>query len=171
MINIKETGIIRKIDELGRIVIPKEIRKKLRITSKDYLDIFLENEQIILMKYDLYDDLTSLFNLLEAISVSFKIDVVFALEDNVVYSTDPFVTTKDVITKKYLHELNGIDILRISPFEMFFNKEINAVYYAKKLLINSEDVGVLIFKTTEIKDLLNIFKLIEAFVFKDTNIE
>ena len=41
------TGIIRRIDELGRIVIPKEIRKNLRIKNGDNLEILVEGENII----------------------------------------------------------------------------------------------------------------------------
>lgn len=48
---MKTTGIIRKIDELGRIVIPKEIRKNLNLKSSDNLELLIENEDIILKKY------------------------------------------------------------------------------------------------------------------------
>lgn len=49
---MKATGIVRRIDELGRIVIPKEIRRTLRIRESDPLEIFTDNEgSIILKKY------------------------------------------------------------------------------------------------------------------------
>jgi len=48
---MKTTGIIRRIDELGRIVIPKEIRKNMRIKNGDTLEIFVDEERIILKKY------------------------------------------------------------------------------------------------------------------------
>ena len=49
---MKETGIIRKIDDLGRIVIPKEIRKTLRIREGDPMEIYVEkNGEIILKRY------------------------------------------------------------------------------------------------------------------------
>lgn len=47
---MKATGIIRRIDELGRIVIPKEIRKNLRIKSGENLEIYTENDIILLKK-------------------------------------------------------------------------------------------------------------------------
>ncbi|SHK03914.1 transcriptional pleiotropic regulator of transition state genes [Hathewaya proteolytica DSM 3090] len=49
---MKSTGIVRKIDELGRIVIPIELRRVLDIEIKDSLEIFTEGEQIILKKYN-----------------------------------------------------------------------------------------------------------------------
>ena len=48
---MKTTGIIRRIDDLGRIVIPKELRKSLRIKNGDSLEIFVDQEDIILKKY------------------------------------------------------------------------------------------------------------------------
>ncbi len=48
---MKSTGIVRNIDELGRIVIPKELRKKLGIENTDPVEIFAEGEKIIIMKY------------------------------------------------------------------------------------------------------------------------
>ncbi|KYH36013.1 putative transition state regulator Abh [Clostridium tepidiprofundi DSM 19306] len=49
---MKSTGIVRKIDELGRIVIPIELRRTLDINIKDSLEIFVDGEQIILKKYN-----------------------------------------------------------------------------------------------------------------------
>ncbi|MCH4239431.1 MAG: AbrB/MazE/SpoVT family DNA-binding domain-containing protein [Oscillospiraceae bacterium] len=49
---MKSTGIMRKVDELGRIVLPKELRKALDIKEKDPLEIFVgESGEIILRKY------------------------------------------------------------------------------------------------------------------------
>ena len=48
---MKSTGIVRKLDELGRMVLPKEIRNTFDINSQDALEIFVENDCIILRKY------------------------------------------------------------------------------------------------------------------------
>ena len=48
---MKTTGIIRRIDDLGRIVIPKELRRSLRIKNGDTLEVFVDNDSIILKKY------------------------------------------------------------------------------------------------------------------------
>ena len=48
---MKSTGIIRKIDELGRFVIPMEMRNKLDISNNDSLEIYVEGTSIILKKY------------------------------------------------------------------------------------------------------------------------
>ena len=48
---MKSTGVVRKVDDLGRIVIPKELRTTLDIAERDALEIYVEGEQIILKKY------------------------------------------------------------------------------------------------------------------------
>ena len=47
---MKSTGIVRNIDELGRIVVPKEMRRQMGITSSDPVEIFVEGDRIILEK-------------------------------------------------------------------------------------------------------------------------
>ncbi|HAA38054.1 MAG TPA: AbrB family transcriptional regulator [Firmicutes bacterium] len=49
---LKSTGIVRKVDELGRVVIPIELRRTLGIDVKDSLEIYVDSERIILKKYE-----------------------------------------------------------------------------------------------------------------------
>ncbi|MBP1993945.1 AbrB/MazE/SpoVT family DNA-binding domain-containing protein [Paenibacillus eucommiae] len=49
---MKSTGIVRKVDELGRIVIPIELRRTLGIEEKDSLEIYVDGERIMLKKYE-----------------------------------------------------------------------------------------------------------------------
>ena len=48
---MKSTGIVRKVDELGRIVLPSELRKSLGIDVKDSLEIYTSGDSVILKKY------------------------------------------------------------------------------------------------------------------------
>ena len=48
---MKSTGIVRQLDTLGRIVLPIELRRTMDIGVKDMLEIFVDNDQIILKKY------------------------------------------------------------------------------------------------------------------------
>ena len=48
---MKSTGIVRKVDELGRVVIPIELRRTLGIAEKDALEIYVDDDKIILKKY------------------------------------------------------------------------------------------------------------------------
>lgn len=49
---MKSTGIVRRVDELGRVVLPMELRRTLDIGEKDALEIFTEGSSIILKKYE-----------------------------------------------------------------------------------------------------------------------
>ena len=49
---MKSTGIVRKVDELGRVVIPIELRRTLGIKIKDALEIYVDGEKIVLKKYE-----------------------------------------------------------------------------------------------------------------------
>ena len=52
MRDMKSTGIVRRIDDLGRVVIPKEIRKTLQIHEGDPLELFMQGGAVCFMKYD-----------------------------------------------------------------------------------------------------------------------
>ena len=49
---MKSTGIIRRVDELGRVVIPIEIRKQFNIVEKDPIEIYVEGSSIVLKKFE-----------------------------------------------------------------------------------------------------------------------
>ena len=49
---MKSTGIVRKVDELGRIVIPMELRNKLKIGEKDPIEIYVDGNSVILKKLE-----------------------------------------------------------------------------------------------------------------------
>lgn len=49
---MKSTGIIRRVDELGRVVIPIELRNKFEIAEKDPIEIFVDGSNIVLKKFE-----------------------------------------------------------------------------------------------------------------------
>lgn len=55
---MKSTGIVRKLDELGRITLPIELRRNLNVNDRDPLEIFVEDDKIILKKYEPCDIFT-----------------------------------------------------------------------------------------------------------------
>lgn len=52
MLRMKSTGIIRKVDELGRIVLPIELRRTLDIEVRDEMEIYIDDDKIVLQKYE-----------------------------------------------------------------------------------------------------------------------
>lgn len=53
---MKSTGIVRKVDELGRIVVPIELRRMMNIDIKDPLEIYVDEDKVILKKYQASED-------------------------------------------------------------------------------------------------------------------
>ena len=83
---MKATGIVRRIDDLGRVVIPKEIRRNMRIREGDPLEIFVDREgEIILKKYSPIGELSSLAKeYAEAINETLGQSVLIADRDSIV---------------------------------------------------------------------------------------
>ena len=95
---MKSTGVVRRVDDLGRIVIPKEIRRTLRIRDGEELEIFVDNDFIVLKKFSKVADLGD---------VSKKmVDVVSSLVGKTVLVTDrdTFITGSGELKKKYLNK-------------------------------------------------------------------
>ena len=91
------TGIIRRIDELGRIVIPKEIRKSLRIKNGDNLEIVVDGDNVMLKKYSQIENLE---NIASCYADSFN----QVLKYNVIVTdTDKVVAVGGNMKKKYLN--------------------------------------------------------------------
>ena len=91
------TGIVRRIDELGRIVIPKEIRKNLRIKNGDNLEILVDGDNITLRKYSQIENVTDMASVYaESFYQVLKYNVI-------VTDTDKVVAAAGSLKKKYLN--------------------------------------------------------------------
>ena len=94
---MKTTGVIRRIDELGRIVIPKEIRKSLRIKNGDNLEILVEGDNVTLRKYSQIENATDMAQIYaESFYQVLKYNVI-------VTDTDKIVAVAGNLKKKYLN--------------------------------------------------------------------
>lgn len=104
---MKETGIVRRIDELGRVVIPKEIRKTLRFKEGDPLEIFTDNDCLVFQKYSALATLNEVAeNLVKSIFEYTNKNIVVTDLDKVVSVKGKAV--KDICEKQISHELETI---------------------------------------------------------------
>ncbi len=95
---MKTTGVVRRIDDLGRIVIPKEIRKTLRIKDGESLEIFLDSDNIILKKYSRLSGLNDFYK-------NYVDSVWSAIGENIMITdNDKFVAIAGDLKKKCLNE-------------------------------------------------------------------
>lgn len=135
---MKENVIIKKVDDLGRFVLPKDIRKNLNIRTGDYLELSVENDTLQLKKYSRIQDLEYLVNLIiETIYELYKIDIIL-LED------------KKIIVKR-----EGVQNKRINS--LIEEKE----YISSKIIFEGKVIGELIIlsKVEELKSLLEFMSL------------
>lgn len=149
---MKATGIVRRIDDLGRVVIPKEIRRTLRIREGDPLEIFTDREgEIILKKYSPIGELTefseeyveSLFEITRHIAIITDRDGVIAVSGS---------SKKDYTEKRLSPELEKIIESReayiasgnTKPIRITAN-EFNPDYYTSQviapILVHGDPIG------------------------------
>ena len=102
---MKATGIVRRIDDLGRVVIPKEIRRTLRIREGDPLEIFTDREGgVILKKYSPIGELTD-FSKEYAESLQQAIGHIILIADKDAFVSVSGASKKDYIERKISNEL------------------------------------------------------------------
>ena len=97
---MKSTGVVRRIDDLGRIVIPKEIRRSLRIREGDSLEIYSEgSEGITLRKYSQVETIESFINqYVDAIYSTSRKEIIVTDREKIIAAAGSF--RKDIIGKR-----------------------------------------------------------------------
>ena len=147
---MKSTGVVRRIDELGRIVIPKEIRKNLRIGEGENLEIYIEQDKIILKKHSTIKELEDFaIKFTEAIYSFIKGNIIITDRENIIAVSGPLkkeISNKE-LSKELLASLNRREnILEKHKKELKLtnNKEIECTYIIKSITVESEVVGMLI---------------------------
>lgn len=138
-------GIVRRIDNLGRIVIPKEIRDTLRIKNGDSLEINIEGEIVTLKKYSELNNLieieTIIANLLRE---TLKKDVLITNKDKYIIGTK-----HEYIDKKIPNELLEI----LEKRQMIIQKSKNKNTLISPIIINGDVIGsIIIISKEEIKE-------------------
>ncbi len=160
---MKSTGIVRKIDELGRIVIPKEIRNVLGIHSNDDLEIFIDDMKIVLTKYEKSDNILNYSNnVVKIIDEKLNIKVF-------VTNKEKIITTGNFKNKELDSKL--LELIEERKRYESINKEtinkISGYFVIYPIIVESDILGLLMFAketafTNEEKILTNIIlKLIE----------
>ena len=152
---MKSTGIVRRIDDLGRVVIPKEIRKTLRIKDGESLEIFLEKDNIVLKKYSQLDDLAEFYkNYVDSIYSILDKDVIIVDRDKIVAATGKL--RKRYIDKKISFVLDKMiqnrTLVKESKFKEFslasdIKEKIN--FCMCPIIVNGDAIGAVIILSTD----------------------
>lgn len=157
---MKTTGVVRRIDDLGRIVIPKEIRKTLRIKDGESLEIFLDSDNIILKKYSRLDDINDFYK-------NYVDSVQSAIGENIMITdNDKFVAIAGDLKKQYLNSsisdyieniiLNRNDIVvrNTESLELSPNSFIDCTYAISPIIVNGDVLGsvILVSSSSRLED-------------------
>ncbi|MEG0468332.1 AbrB/MazE/SpoVT family DNA-binding domain-containing protein [Amedibacillus sp. YH-ame6] len=79
---MKATGIVRRLDDLGRLVIPKEIRKQYRLKEGDSIEFFIDNDKIVIQKFDMMSRHMEEINIMcETLTAIYQNTVLFIQEE------------------------------------------------------------------------------------------
>lgn len=155
---MKSTGVIRRIDELGRIVIPKEIRKTLRIHDGDSLEIFTDNnENIILSKFSSLGKISDY-----ALNFS-KTIYKFLKKDIIITDTDKIIAIDGNLKKKYNNKEISSELSRYLKTRELTNLEeltnlkiindeiLEGYFIISPIIVNSDTIGLIIIYSSDDK--------------------
>ena len=151
-----KTGITRRIDELGRLVIPKEIRNNLKIKNNDQVEISVIDNKIVLSKYDILNKDKIVSILLKCIKKSINKSVLLTTRDIVI---DYSLSNKENLNKKELskdvielieNRKNIINLVRDNYFYNIYPIVINGDLYGSLTIysdaeVNSKDLEIIKF--------------------------
>lgn len=147
---MKSTGIVRRIDELGRIVIPKEIRKNLHIREGESVEIFTDSDNIVLKKFSLIKNINDLAqNLVDSVFSVLKCNVIMTDTNNIIATNSKI--RKQLLNKNisdYLTTLidkrESFSELDKKKFKITQNYEIECSYAINPIISNGDVLGLLI---------------------------
>ena len=152
---MKTTGIIRRIDDLGRIVIPKELRRNLRIKNGDTLEVFVDMDNIILKKYSPMESIEdAALKYVESFNQVLKHNVVVCDKDKVIAVSGNL--KKDYLGKS-ISEFTDRSIERRDSFVCRQKKNFSFVdgiedigYYSfSSIVSNGDTLGAVIIISTD----------------------
>lgn len=159
---MKATGITRKIDELGRIVIPKEIRRNLGIRDGESLEIFTEDDGIFLKKHSLihnYEDLGK--KLCAIINSIMDVDVLITDREKVVAASND-IPAGSSLSSEFIKLIDNREILN-NDYEskmVIGNNEITGYFSIAPIISSIDSLGLVIIVSKTHQELLQISKLL-----------
>lgn len=144
------SGIVRRIDNLGRVVIPKEIRKTLKIKENEQVEINVLNDNIVLNKYsDIHEYDKSINNLINIIKSVYDRDIIITNLDKIVLTTKDYKDYINLELSPYLANIvdNRKDVSELIPVNLSLNSnmsDIKVSYSIKSIIVNGDMIGLLI---------------------------
>ena len=163
---MKQTGVTRKIDELGRIVIPKEIRKNLGIRDGEALEIFTSEDSIILKKYfevRKYEDLSS--KLCELIKNIYNVDLVITDREKVITSSNNEIVENTKLNNKFLELIDNREMfISRELLTINFGIDVSGYFTVIPIIASSDSLGLVILISANGSDYTSLGKLLAKII-------
>lgn len=163
---MKQTGVTRKIDELGRIVIPKEIRKNLGIRDGEALEIFTSEDSIILKKYfevRKYEDLSS--KLCELIKNIYNVDLVITDREKVITSSNKEIVENTKLNNKFLELIDNREMfISRELLTINFGIDVSSYFTVIPIIASSDSLGLVILISANGSDYTSLGKLLAKII-------
>jgi len=147
---MKNTGVVRRIDDLGRIVIPKEIRRSLRIKDGESLEIFLDSDNIILKKYSSFDNLTEFYKkYVDSVNSIIKKNIIITDRDYVVavageIKKEYYGKNISKFLENIIQNRESVCVKEPSNIEIISGLSIKASYAASPIIVNGDAIGTVV---------------------------
>ena len=152
---MKTTGIVRRIDDLGRIVIPKEIRKNFRINDGENIEIFIDGDNIVLRKYSVLNKIENYADkFAEAIYSFLKYNIIITDTDSILACSGPLkkeylnkpiseylsncIRRREILHEKYTKDISLID-----------GKSVQGTYCLSTIISAGDAVGLVLILSTD----------------------
>ena len=168
---MKSTGIIRRMDELGRVVIPKEIRRNLGIRDGESLEIFTNEDAIILKKHselEKYEDIG--MKLSELISSIFKVDVIITDREKVIAATNDKNIVGKSLNKDLIYLIDNREELESNTTINFDGITVSGKFSVVPIIASIDSLGLIIIHTNDDKDYVNLARLMAKILSDKINI-
>jgi len=140
---MKEINFIKNIDNLGRIVIPMDIRRKMQINTGDVLSISCNDKDILLTKYSSLDNNMKIIEILKYFIETFDIKLILANKECVLFSNLVSIGCKLGNDVRLLVK-NGNSIKCQSNEYVFGENKVNGIYNMLPIVTNEGVIGSLI---------------------------
>ena len=172
---MKSTGVIKRIDDLGRIVIPKEIRKNLRIRVGENLEVYIDGDSIVLKKFSVVSRISDLAQeLADSMHIFTKYNIIIMDTNDIIACSGKL--KKDIINKSISDDMRFLIEKRekmlqnhIKELKLLDDKVINCSYADSTIIVSGEAIGLIMIvsKNDKLTDFeMRLVEIVSLFLTK-----
>lgn len=166
---MKDINFVKNIDNLGRIVIPMDIRRKLKINTGDILSITCNDKNILLTKYSNLDNNYKVIEIIKNFIEIFNVKIIFTNKNNVIFSN--VVDIGDTLDKEFLSLVNNAASLKAKNMSFVFGtNKVSGIYNVVPIVTNEGIEGSIVVFDDNQDNAYNIGVLISRLLQLELNI-